>query len=401
MPKKGNGIYQRKDGRYEAIHYYGINPATGRPKKLTRYGKTAKEAKEKLQLAVAEFTTGTMLDSTNMTLEQWLNKWLEVYSKPNTKQSTFISYEGYVRGHIIPNIGKLKLSQLNAEILQDFFNRQYESGRLDGRGGVSAKTLRNMRNMFHYALQQACDNNLIQKNYIEQVKLPKVPQKEMRVLDDYEQFQLCTELNKTEERFGIGVYIALHTSMRIGEVCGLHWDDLDISPDGGVVRVRRTLGRLMKYPDKNGKQKEGEASTEIVETPPKSQKSVRDIPIDESVCKALRAYRNKIFEERAACREVYDKTGYVLCTEIGTHIEPSTLSDTYKRILADAGIKSANFHSLRHTFATNAIKLGIDPKTVSELLGHADVSVTLNRYAHSFDEQKRQAMKKIAAHLGT
>lgn len=91
--------------------------------------------------------------------------------------------------------------------------------------------------------------------------------------------------------------------------------------------------------------------------------------------------------------------GVRYCAEIGTHIEPSTLSDTYKRILAEAGIKDANFHSLRHTFATNAIKLGIDPKTVSELLGHADVSVTLNRYAHSFDEQKRQAMKKIAAHL--
>ena len=400
MPKKGNGIYQRRDGRYEAIHYYGINPATGRPKKLTRYGKTAKEAKEKLRLAVAELTTGTMLDNTNMTLEQWLNKWLAVYSKPNTKQSTFISYEGYARGHIIPNIGKLKLSQLNAEILQDFFNRQYESGRVDGKGGVSEKTLRNMRNMFHYALQQACDNNLIQKNYIEQVKLPKVPQKEMRVLDDYEQFQLCTELNKTEERLGIGVYIALHTGMRIGEICGLHWDDIDLSSDVGTVRVRRTLGRLMKYPDRDGKQKESEASTEIVETPPKSQKSVRDIPIDESVCKTLRAYRNKIFAERSACKEVYDKTGYVICTEIGTHIEPSTLSDTYKRILEDAGIKKANFHSLRHTFATNAIKLGIDPKTVSELLGHADVSVTLNRYAHSFDEQKRQAMKKIAAHLG-
>ena len=400
MPKKGNGIYQRRDGRYEAIHYYGINPATGRPEKLTRYGKTAKEAKEKLRLAVAELTTGTMLDNTNMTLEQWLNKWLAVYSKPNTKQSTFISYEGYVRGHIIPNIGKLKLSQLNAEILQDFFNRQYESGRVDGKGGVSEKTLRNMRNMFHYALQQACDNNLIQKNFIEQVKLPKVTQKEMRVLDDYEQFQLCTELNKTEERFGIGVYIALHTGMRIGEICGLHWDDIDLSSDVGTVRVRRTLGRLMKYPDKDGKQKESEASTEIVETPPKSQKSVRDIPIDESVCKTLRAYRNKIFAERSACKEIYDKTGYVICTEIGMHIEPSTLSDTYKRILADAGIKKANFHSLRHTFATNAIKLGIDPKTVSELLGHADVSVTLNRYAHSFDEQKRQAMKKIAAHLG-
>lgn len=399
MPKKGNGIYRRKDGRYEAIHYYGINPATGRPKKLTRYGKTAKEAKEKLRLAVSELTTGTMLDSTNMTLEQWLNKWLEVYSKPNTKQSTFISYEGYVRGHIVPKIGKLKLTQLNAEILQDFFNSEYENGRLDGKGGVSEKTLRNMRNMFHCALQQAYDNNLIQKNYVEQVKMPKVPQKEMRVLDDYEQFQLCAELNKTEERFGIGVYLALHTGMRIGEICGLHWNDVDISSCGGVVRVRRTLGRLMKYPDKSGKLKEGEASTEIVETLPKSQKSIRDIPIDESVCKVLHEYRNKIFTERAKCAEVYDKTGYVVCTEIGTHIEPKTLSDTYGRILKDAGIKDANFHSLRHTFATNAIKLGIDPKTVSELLGHADVSVTLNRYAHSFDEQKRQAMKKIAEHL--
>lgn len=399
MPKKGNGIYLRKDGRYEAIHYYGINPATGRPKKLTRYGKTVKEAKEKLQLAVSQLTTGTLLNNTNMTVEKWLNTWLEIYSKPNIKQSTFMSYEGYARGHIIPNIGKLKLSQLNAEILQEFFNNQYKSGRIDGKGGVSEKTLRNMRNMFHYALQQACDNDLITKNYIEQVKLPKIPQVEMRVLDDYEQFQLCTELNKSEERFGIGVYIALHTGMRIGEICGLHWDDIDLSSDIGTIRVRRTLGRLMKYRDSEGKYKEGEATTEVVETPPKSSKSIRDIPIDEEVCKVLRKYRSKIFTERSQCQEVYDKTGYVICTEIGTHIEPSTLSDTYKRILASAGIKNANFHALRHTFATNAIKLGIDPKTVSELLGHADVSITLNRYAHSFDEQKREAMKKISAHL--
>jgi integrase len=389
MPKKGIGLYKRKDGRWEGQYYYDINPKNGRRKKLSRYGKTEKEAKEKLLTAMDEIKSGTYVEKSKLTLESWLSQWLEVYARPKVKQSTYVNYRTYITKHTAPEIGKLKLSDLRIDLLQQFFNEKAKHGRLDGKGGLSDKTLRNMYTMFSTALKQAYENSLISKNFIEFVKLPKVPQKEMRVLSLAEEQKLLLAIKVSKERYKVGVLICLCTGIRVGELCGLQWCDIRQGLYGFTMSIRRTLNRLPAM-DRSKKK------TELVIGTPKSDKSIRDIPLPQFLMDDLAEYRKQREAEKSVAGDVYDKRGFIICNEIGRPVESRTMQDVFKRLLKTAGVAKANFHALRHTFATRAVESGVDIKTLSELLGHADVSITLNRYAHSFDEQKRKAMAMMA-----
>lgn len=204
----------------------------------------------------------------NMSLKDWLEYWFEVYSKRTVKQSTAVSYHGYIYGHIIPHIGKYTLSELNTDILQRFFNEQSDNGSLKG-GGLSPKTLSNINRMLHKSMQKAVELELIKKNYAEFVELPKQEQPEMRVLSVYEQKLLMNELRRSEEKLAFGVYLSLVLGIRLGEVLGLQWSDIDVK--NNIVHIRRTVNRLPVL--------DGSAKTKLVVGTPKSKRSVRDIPL--------------------------------------------------------------------------------------------------------------------------
>lgn len=273
------------------------------------------------------------------------------------------------------------------DLFQKFFNEKAENGRLDGKGGLSEKTLRNMYTMLSTSLKQAYENSLIKKNFVELVKLPKVTKKEMRVLTLSEEQKLLNAIKASEERYKIGVLICLCTGIRVGELCGLQWQDID--EVNHVLSIRRTLNRLPTMDKSKGK-------TELVIGTPKSDKSIRNIPLPMFLIDNIREYKVQRDAEKAVAGDIYDKRGFIICNEIGQPVEPRTMEDVFKRLLVSADVSKANFHALRHTFATRAVESGVDIKTLSELLGHADVSTTLNRYAHSLDEQKRKAMSLMA-----
>lgn len=315
--------------------------------------------------------------NTNMTLKEWFEYWFEVYAKRTVKQSTAVSYHGYIYGHIVPQIGMYKLSELNTDIFQRFFNMQSDSGSLRG-GGLSPKTLSNISRMIHKSLNKAVELELINKNYVEFIELPKQETPEMRVLTVCEQELLMNELKRTDEKLAFGVYLSLALGIRLGEVLGLRWSDIDLK--NGIVHIRRTVNRLPVI--------DGSVKTELVVGTPKSKKSVRDIPINDELCKEIISYNAK-------ANNLAYNDNYLLRSSIGGPAEPKTLQDTFKRILKDAGIADANFHSLRHTFATRAIEKGVDVKTLSVILGHSSVNFTLDRYAHVLDKQKRETMELL------
>lgn len=386
MPKNATGIYKRKDGRYEGQYYGDINPKTGRRKKISVYGKTSREVKEKLKNLNAEISSGVYVEKHRLTLGAWLEQWLKVYVLPKVKQSTYTSYEPYIQKHISPNIGKVLLKDLRVDMLQEFFNELSISGRLDGKGGLSEKTVKNIHTMLSTALKQGVENEVLLKNPALAVKLPKIPSKDMRVLSRSEQDMLVCELKQSEERFAFGVLVALFTGIRVGELCGLQWHDLDrVSKE---LRIRRTLGRLATINNNHKK-------TEIVISSPKSEKSIRDIPVPDFITKEWHSYKQKREAEKNQAIGIYDNRNFVICNELGTPVEPRTMQDVFKRIAKTAGIDNVNFHCLRHSFATRALEMGMDIKTLSEILGHADVSTTLNRYGHSLDEHKRRAMEMM------
>lgn len=318
-----------------------------------------------------------MILNDNIALSTWLEYWFDNYAKRTIKQSTAISYRGYINNHINPKIGDYKLSELNTDLLQRFFNQEYDEGSKKG-GGLSAKTIHNINLMLHKALSKAVDLELIRRNFSESVELPRLSQPEMRVLTLAEQKRLIKAIRNSDHIYAYGVLISLFTGMRIGEVIGLQWGDIDFEEN--KLHIRRTVSRLQCLDS-------SEKKTELVIGTPKSRKSLRIIPFNDAMKSMLLDYQKKYIS-------IYhlSSTAFFLSATGNKPIEPKSLQKYFYKLTVEAKITGATFHTLRHTFATRGIEKGIDPKTLSVLLGHSDVSTTLNRYAHVLDEQKRKAM---------
>lgn len=316
----------------------------------------------------------------NPTMKEWLYEWFEVYAKPNVKQSTAVTYECYIRKHIVPTLGDMLLSEVRLNVLQKFFNKEAQD--------YTAKTVRNIRMMLHTAFKNAYQNDLVEKNYVEFVTIPTVHTPEMRVFTVEEQNKLINELKRTDEPFAFGIFLCLATGIRVGELCGLQWKHVDI--ENRNLMIRQTLQRLPRL-DYDGVGKK----TEIVIGFPKSQASKRDIPLEDAIIQKLLEYKKNVEELYGKCISQPDE--FLITSGRGKTSEPRTMQDAFKRIILNAGIADANFHALRHTFATRALEVGIDFKTLSVILGHSDISVTMNRYAHVLEEPKRNAMKNITA----
>lgn len=323
----------------------------------------------------------------NILLQDWIDIWYETYAKPFVKKSTLVSYECYIRRHIKPAIGKLKLCDLNAFVFQRFFNEQYECGncRKGSPANLSPKTLLNMRMMLHEAISDAVNNNLIVCNYVEHVKMPKQHRQERRVLTHTEQSRLLTTLKASDDPFAFGVFLCLTTGIRIGELCGLYWSDFVLVNNLTVLKIRRTLNRIPDLERGRG--------TIINVSEPKSTAAKREIPLHDTILDKLRFHRMQQ-SELVGNEYVYGDC-FVFSRIPGKPVEPKFMQKRFNRLLKDADVQNVSFHALRHTFATRALECNIDYKTLSVLLGHADVTTTMNLYQHVLIEQKQNAMSKI------
>jgi integrase len=393
MSKKSKGtgtLRQRKNGSWEGMYYLN-------GKRNSIYGKTQDEVRIRLNKICAATLEGTYIEPAQDKLEGWLLEWLETYSKPTIRHSTYISYEGYIKNHINPKIGHYKLKLLKTDILQKFFNEKGKNGRLDNKeGGLSAKTLRNMRNMLNVALNQAVDNELITRNLLAGIKLPKLKNKEMRFLTIVEQNKLSDAVLASNEILALGIIITLDSGIRLGELLGLQWSRVNF--DDNSFFVTKSLGRR-KRP--NGTLSDAEiidtvaspnCKTVMILGDAKTETGKRVTYMTDRVKKAMLRLKELNDTNRNQLGKSFNKYDFVLCTELGNPVDPRTYEDIFKRHIKKAKINDANFHSLRHTFATRILENGCDLKTLSNLLGHAQASTSLNMYAHSMDATKRSAI---------
>ena len=376
---EGN-IRLRSDGRYEVRVSGGVDFVTGEPIRISRYAKTEEEAIKLLhQLS---FATGCnqKLYSQSMTLGEWLEIWLEVYMKHNLKQSTFVSYEGYIRNHYKPVLGQVRLTDLMPQILQQFYNFKMEAE------GLSPKTITNMNLCLHKALDQACKEGLITANPASALNLPKSKRPDIEILTRHEQAMLikCSH----QHRYGVFIRLVLATGLRLGELLGLMWEDIDFQRN--MLYVRRTLNRLKipALPDHYTGPK-----TEIVFQEPKTDHSIRSIPLLNGVIQDLMRWKMVQNTDRDAAGDAYLETGMIVTNPMGGYIEPRTFSDYYHQMLQMAGLRHFTFHALRHTFASRAMEQGMDYKTLSILLGHSSVSFTMDTYAHVLDDHKWEGIR--------
>lgn len=325
--------------------------------------------------------------ATVITLGEWMDRWLEDYARPTVKLSTYGSYELYIRAHIKPQIGGLYLNTLTIDDLQRFFNERGKSGNLKVDGGLAPKTLTNMRNMMHLALDQAVKNRLMQGNVVEGVRLPKNQRQEMRVLDREEQERLIMAARLAPEPAAFGIIFDLFTGLRLGELCGLRWEN--VSMEHQVFQVCETRNRLPNYDSSI----EAATSVRTVATT-KTENSRRTVYLLDDLFHDLESYK-AIQDSIARQYPGYNPDGYVFCQENGQPYEPRTYQDLFKRCVRQAGIPDANFHALRHTFATRSLEQGMDVVTLSRLLGHANPSITLDKYGHALDDHKKASIGKL------
>ena len=270
---------------------------------------------------------------------------------------------------------------------QPFFNERRQNGNVKGPGGLSPKTLTNMRNLLHLALDQAVKNKLMKENPIEGVRLPKNVQREMRVLSREEQDRLIRAARQAPEPAAFGVIFDLFTGLRLGELCGLRWQNVDM--EQGTFQVCETRNRLPNHDDSIA------ASTSVkTVSSTKTDHSRRTVYLLDELFQDLKYYK-EIQDSIAAEYPGYNQEGYVFCQENGQPYEPRTYQDLFKRCVRQAGIRDTNFHALRHTFATRSLEQGMDVVTLSRLLGHANPSITMDKYGHALDDHKRSSIGKL------
>lgn len=304
--------------------------------------------------------------------EFWLFEWLRS-KRIGIKDSTYIRYRNVIENHINPDLGKYPINKISTPLMERFVSNKLNNGRLDGNGGLSPKTMSDMLTIIKESFKYAHTAGAVTICRFDGISLKRNSQ-EMRVLSVFEQQQLISVLFEDFDRYKLGVFICLYTGIRIGELCALQWKNISFSEK--AIVIEHTMQRLQND-DPNAIYK-----TRIIITEPKSKASLRTIPLPDFVVKAIKPF-------------VSSPNAYILSGECKSIVEPRTMQNRFKGYLEEGHIGDANFHSLRHTFATRCIEAGFDVKTLSEILGHSSVKITLDRYVHSSMELKRSNMEKL------
>lgn len=294
-------------------------------------------------------------------------QWLSM-KKPSLKHSSFSKYESIISKHIIPVFGTSLPENISENDIDKFAHSLLYSRSL------SAKTVRDILTLLAALLRYAHKQENTCSD-VSKINYPRIPAKEMRVLTRREARCLSDYLLKDMDACRFGVLLAMVTGIRIGELCALRWKD--ISLDEGFLRVGFTMQRA------NNVSNSGEKRTKIIIDSPKSDSSNRIIPLTDKTLILC----GKMQPEN---QEYFVLTGNI------HYMEPRCLQYRFKKYAAGCGLEDVHFHTLRHTFATRCIEAGFDIKTLSEIMGHANTSITLNRYVHSTMEQKRENIKKLA-----
>lgn len=367
MGKKGENIYKRKDGRWEARYVKEYKP-DGAIRYGYCYGKTYYEAKDKVNRAKAAMVNNLPLPETGKRKRfiTYCEDWLRL-KRSNVKESTFVKYTTILEKHIKPRLGRYYVETFSEILIEQF---SYE---LLHEEHLSPKTVRDILSLLNAILKYASKQNPSMRQV--EIIYPKENKKEMRVLSWEEQQRFVQYLFRDMDTCKFGVMLALMTGIRIGEVCALRWSD--ISLEDRTISIHETMQRLKDVGGVRTKK------TKVVVSSPKSTMSKRVIPLNDSMAELCRK-----------CR-VDNTSAYVLTGHENRYMEPRTLQYRLRKYVTECGLVGVHFHTLRHSFATRCVEVGFEIKSLSEILGHSSPKITLERYVHSSLELKRKNMGKL------
>lgn len=356
MARRGENIYHRKDGRWEGRYKSGYTER-GKAKYRSVYGRSYAEVKEKL--AHLKVTPAPKIIC-KLTVKELFEEWLFAV-RLKVKESTYANYQMKICKHILPVFGGLRYEALTIKMLNSFIEDKLYSG-------LSTKYVSDIIIVFKSMTKYISKIHKF-RNILVDVALPQAVKSEKTLLTPIQQQRLCKYLLSNLNRTSLCVLLSLYTGLRIGEICGLMWGDIDL--DKSIITVKRTVQRICT----------GSCGTKLIVDTPKSHTSQRSIPIPTFLMKIL--------------HDFCSNDNYYILSDSVKVTEPRTLQNRFKSILKKVDLPSVCFHSLRHMFATNCLQAGFDIKTLSEILGHSSVETTLNRYVHSSMERKAYCMSLI------
>ena len=368
----------RKRGNKWAVVVEVGRSAEGRRQQRWHSGFSTKKAAESaLTKILGKLQKGDYVEPSKGTLDAFLQKWIES-SRVNLRPGTWQSYKTSLDAYVRPALGQLSLQQLTPALLNKFYADQLAHGRCHGKGGLSAPTVRRTHTILRKALSDAVRWRYLSRNPCDDATPPKPKPAEMKTWNA-DELRAFLEQAQTDRLYA-AFLLAATTGMRRGEVLGVRWNDLDL--DAGRLSVTQTL-IAVQY--------------QLMFSTPKTAKGRRSVALDSVTVAELRRHKARQNEERLTLGGGWPDHDLVFTQEDGSPVHPETFSrDRFQRYVKAAELPRIKFHGLRHSHATLALAAGIHPKVVSERLGHASVSFTLDRYSHSIPALEEEAAEKVA-----
>ena len=353
-------ITKRADGRWEGKIIVGLKP-DGSPDRKSVYGRTQKEAKEKLEELKSDLRSGTYAAPSDVKVGEWLRAWVNDYAQVSTRLGTYKKYHSLIENHIVPTIGNLKLQDLKTSSVQKLFAVLLKSGNTRTKKGLSAATVAEIHLILNQACKQAIICNLIRRNPVDGTKKPT---REKPEINPYTEDELDQFLKTVKDHIHYPAYfLNAYSGLRRGELLGLKWNNVDFKTNS--ISIIRSVKA-----NKNEK------------THTKTKSSMRTIPVGKKVMLVLQAHKEKQDALKTLLGDSYIDNGLVFCQESGKQLCPRSFCRSFERALAHHKLRKIRFHDLRHTHATILLMKGVPVHVVSARLGHSSIRVTLDFYSH-------------------
>lgn len=345
-----------------------------RKRKYYTFNGTRREAEKFLTEKLRELDTGVLIDNKKIKFSEYLDFWIEEYCVKNLSITTLDGYKQNIEKHIKPILGNIYLDKLTPLHLQNFYSDRLKNGKLNGNGGLSNKTVLTLHRIIHKALEQGVKWQLVIRNVADAVEPPKPKKYKANFLDEQE-INILIQKSKNTNLY-IPILIAICTGMRRGEVLGLTWNNVDLEKNS--IMISQTL-----YSTSKG----------LVFSTPKTDSSVRKIAIPQALSKELKKHKTRQLKNKIKYGEEYKNINIVCTSDKGELINPKSFSRDFRKLLKNNNLPLIRFHDLRHTHASLLVKMGTQPKEISNRLGHSNISITMDLYSHIYEATDNEVAK--------
>jgi integrase len=339
------------------------------------YGKKQSEMIAKLDEAANDLRHGMLVVGSNTTVQEYLENWLENVHKPTIRLSTYLNYGKLLKNYLVPGLGKVTLHKLTPQQVQAFYSQKISDG-------LAPKTVNNIHGVLHKALDNAVKWNILPRNVCDAVTPPRIPRKEQNVLTKQQAHTLLEEVRA--HRLEALLTLAITTGMREGELLALHWQDIHF--EGRTLQVKRAVSYLKGYG--------------YVESEPKTAKGRRMISLPAFVVDVLLRHRAQQQDQRRGVGDAWIDKDLVFTNAQGYYYSSSTLRKVFRRFLVSIGLPHMRFHDLRHSAATILLAMKVHPKVVQEILGHSQITMTLDVYSHALPSMQEDVTRQWDSEFG-